>query len=318
MVQAVAVGISAGAVTLALVLGLFAPPLAHGDATPESPDGAPAAVLAQSPPPIEVDRSAAPAGDTNAAPPAPAQDFTAGDYYIHVPAGVREPAPVLVALHGMGGDGHGACDGVRAWADQEGWVLVGPTFAYGDWTNPDEVAREEPRWLPRLAQILDELPDRIGHPVQSQVVLYGFSRGAQLAERFALLYPERVKGAVVMSAGTYTLPLLESRVDGGSQALKFPFGIADLGARFGHDVDLDAVRRVPFWVAVGAEDNDPAAVPAQWSPFLGATRVERARRFADTLRALRVPVQETEFPGLGHDIGTAEHDQALAWVSSLR
>src|SRR5215210_3736099 len=177
-VQGVAAGIGAGVVSLAVVLGLFAPPLAHGAATPPSPDGAPAAVLAQSLPPTEVNRSPAPARDTNPVPPAPAlaQDFTAGDYYIHVPAGVREPAPVLVALHGMGGDGHGACDGVRAWADQEGWILVGPTFAYGDWTNPDEVAREEPRWLPRLAQILDELPDRIGHPVQSQVVLYGFSR----------------------------------------------------------------------------------------------------------------------------------------------
>jgi predicted esterase len=310
-------------VSLALLLGLFAAPLAHGAATPAPLDEAPAAVLAQSVPPAEVERSAAPAPDPNPASPSPvnagspAQDFTADDYYIHVPAGVKDPAPVLVALHGMGGDGHGACDGVRAWADQAGWVLVGPTFAYGDWTNPEQVAREEPRLLPRLAQILDELPDRIGHPVQSQVVLYGFSRGAQLAERFTLLYPERVKGAVVMSGGTYTLPLPETRVDGNLQTLKIPFGIADLSARFGHDIDLDAVRRVPFWVAVGSEDNDPAAVPGQWSPFLGATRVERARRLADTLRGLQVPVQETEFPGLGHDIGPAEHDRALAWVSAL-
>src|SRR5262249_8044879 len=131
-------------------------------------------------------------------------------------------------------------------------------------------------------------------------------------------YPERVKGAVVMSAGTYTLPLLETRVDGNPQTLKFPFGIADLGARFGHDVDLDAVRRVPFWVAVGTEENDPAAVLAPSRPILGAPRVERARRFADPMRGLPVPVQETEFPGLGPDIGPAEHDQALAWVSTLR
>jgi predicted esterase len=316
-----AVGIGAALLSVPLLLVVFAPLPAHGaaDAAP------PAAVVALSPPPNGTNQPAAVARETTAAPPAapaaavePARDFTTEDYYVHVPAGVKDPAPVLVALHGMGGDGPGACDGVRAWADQEGWILVGPTFAYGDWTSPEEVAREGPRFLPRLAQILDELPDRIGHPVQSQVVLYGFSRGAQLAERFTLLYPERVKAAVVMSAGTYTLPLAEARVNGEGQALGYPFGTADLQARFGRGIDLDAVRRVSFWVAVGSEDNDPAAVPAQWSPFLGATRVERARRFAETLRGLGVPVQETEFPGLGHDIGAAEHDQALAWVRSIR
>jgi predicted esterase len=321
IVKSMAVGLGVALMSLALALTVVAPPPAHGaaDAAP------PAAVLAQAAPPNAANRSATIMRAENAAPPAApaaaaesAHDFTADDYYVHVPAGVKDYAPVLVALHGMGGDGPGACDGVRAWADQEGWILVGPTFAYGDWTSPDQVAREEPRFLPRLAQILDELPDRVGHPVQPQVVLYGFSRGAQLAERFTLLYPERVKATVVMSAGTYTLPLTETRVNGETQTLKYPFGIADSEARFGRGVDLDAVRRVPFWVAVGSEDNDPAAVPAQWSPILGATRVERARRFAETLRGLGITVQETEFPGLGHDIGVAEHDQALAWVNSFR
>jgi predicted esterase len=248
----------------------------------------------------------------------PAQDLTFDDYYVHVPAGIKDPAPVLVALHGMGGDGRSSCDGVRPWADRQGWVLVGPTFAYGDWTNPMEVAREGPRFLPRLATILDELPERIGHPVQPRAALYGFSRGAQLAERFALLYPDRVSAAVLMSAGTFTLPLPETTVDGQTRQLLYPLGVADVGGRFGRDVDLNAFRQVPFWVAVGAEDSDPSAVPAQWSPYLGNTRVERARQFAAILRGLGVSVQETEFPGLGHDIGNSEHDQALAWISAAR
>ena len=51
-----------------------------------------------------------------------------------------------------------------------------------------------------------------------------------------------------------------------------------------------------------------------WAP----TRLERARRFAAMLQSLQVPVQETEFPGLGHEIGDAERDEALAWVRSRR
>jgi predicted esterase len=249
--------------------------------------------------------------------PSPAQDLVFDDYYVHVPPGVKAPAPVLVALHGMGGTGRGMCDSVRAWSDREGWVLVGPTFAYGDWTNPAAVAAEGPRFLPRLAQILDELPTQTGVAVQPRAALYGFSRGAQLAARFAMLYPDRVRGAVIMSGGTYTLPLRETTASGTAQPLPYPFGVADVQQRFGRDADLDALRGVSFWIGVGADDNDPSAVPAQWSQYIGNTRVERARRFAETLRALQVPVEHTEFPGLGHDVNEVEHDQALAWVRGL-
>src|SRR5581483_10428618 len=236
----------------------------------DPPPAAPAVVI---PIPAAADPSAAAPPPPPA--PSPAQDLAFDDYFIHVPPGVADPAPVLVALHGMGGDGRGMCDGVRAWADREGWVLVGPTFPYGDWTDPANVANEGPRFLPRLAAILDEAPAKIGHAVQPRVVLYGFSRGAQLAARFALLYPERVRGVVVMSGGTYTLPLRATTVGDATQPLPYPFGVADVAQRFGRDANLDALRSVPFWIGVGAEDNDPTAVPTQWGPYIGATRVER-------------------------------------------
>jgi predicted esterase len=328
-IMGVVVGASALLVLAALYLGLAgganAPRAAV--AAPVARDGASTAMVARpvlDPPSgspavaIVVPVPAQPAAAAPPAPePSPAQDLVFDDYYVHVPPGVGAPAPVLVALHGMGGTGPGMCDGVRAWSDREGWVLVGPTFAYGDWTNPTAVANEEPRFLPRLAQILDEVPAKTGVAVQPRFVLYGFSRGAQLAARFAMLYPDRVRGAVIMSGGTYTLPLRETTVSGSTQPLTYPFGVADVRQRFGRDADVDAFRGVPFWIGVGAEDNDPSAVPPQWGPYIGNTRVERARRFAETLRGLQVPVQETEFPGLGHDIGDAEHDQALAWVRTL-
>jgi predicted esterase len=330
-------GVIAASAVLVLAtvqIGLFGSPPAPraAAAAPVARDGVSPAVLARpaldpSPadsPPIAISIPASASGNPAvasapaAAPePSPAQDLVFDDYYVHVPPGVKGPAPVLVALHGMGGNGRGMCDGVRAWSDEAGWVLVGPTFAYGDWTNPAAVAAEEPRFLPRLAEILDELPARTGIAIQPRAALYGFSRGAQLASRFAMLYPDRVRGAVIMSGGTYTLPLREMTVSGSAQPLPYPFGVADVRQRFGRDADLDALRGVPFWIGVGAEDNDPSAVPAQWGQYIGDTRVERARRFAETLRGLQVPVQHTEFPGLGHAINEAEHDQALAWVRAL-
>ena len=218
----------------------------------------------------------------------------------------------------MGGDGRGMCDGVLAWADREGWVLVGPTFAYGDWTNPTAVANEEPRLLPRLAQILDEVPTKIGLPVQPKVALYGFSRGAQLAARFAMLYPERVRGAVILSGGTYTLPLRSTAVSGVTQPLRYPFGVADVRQRFGRDAGPRRPARRAVLDRRGSRGQRSSAVPPQWGPYLGNTRVERARRFGEVLQGLQVSAQVTEFPGLGHDISAAEHDQALAWVRTLQ
>jgi pimeloyl-ACP methyl ester carboxylesterase len=247
---------------------------------------------------------------------APGADYAFDDHFVHVPARLAAPARVLVVLHGMGGAGREMCDSVRAWSDREGWVVVGPTFAYGDWTDPSQVAREEPRLVPRLARILDELPARLGRPLDTRVVLFGFSRGGQVAERFALVYPERVRGVVVLAAGTYTLPLREAIVDGEAVPLRYPFGVADLAERFGRDLDLAALRQVPFWIGVGAADNQPG-LPAPWTPYLGDGRVERARRFAAALEGLGITARVQEFPGVGHELSEGERDAALAFVRAL-
>ena len=245
------------------------------------------------------------------------EDFVFDDYFVHVPAGLVEPARVLVVLHGMGGAGRDMCDSVRAWADRERWMLVGPTFGYGDWTDPEQVAREGPRLIPRLAQILDELPTKIGRAIQPRVALYGFSRGGQMAHRFAMLYPQRVQTVAILAAGTYTLPLRETTLGSERVALRYPLGAADWQERFGRDLDVGALRGIRFWIGVGADDREPG-LPAPWTPYLGDGRVERAHRFAEILQGADVAVQVTEFPGVGHDISDAERDAALAFLTASR
>ena len=48
--------------------------------------------------------------------------------------------------------------------------------------------------------------DRSDYPVEPQVLVFGHSRGAQLALRFTEIHPELVAGVAAISAGTYTLP----------------------------------------------------------------------------------------------------------------
>src|SRR3989440_3046161 len=130
------------------------------------------------------------------------------DVFVHVPRGVTPETPlqVLVALHGMGGNGPLFAAGLLRDAERNHWLVVAPTIEYGDWTDPAQVAREDPRLIRWLAGYLEHLDLYAGVPVKPRVLLLGHSRGAQLAHRFAFFEPQRVLAVAVLAAGTYTLP----------------------------------------------------------------------------------------------------------------
>ncbi|MHB1133289.1 MAG: alpha/beta fold hydrolase, partial [Chloroflexota bacterium] len=122
---------------------------------------------------------------------------------LHLPAGTtgREPLPVLVALHGYGGNGEAFSRPLLEATDRLGWAVVAPTIAYGDWHDPEAVCRDARDDLPGLRAVLEDLPRRTGLRLEPRALLYGFSRGAQYAHRFALAYPEKVAGVAAMGAG---------------------------------------------------------------------------------------------------------------------
>jgi poly(3-hydroxybutyrate) depolymerase len=228
--------------------------------------------------------------------------FDPGAVYVHTPPalGARpEPVQVVVALHGMGGEGGGFCRSFLAAADRNRWVVVAPTFQYRNWKDPAIVGEDDIALTRQLARYLDGLPEQIGHATTQRAVVLGFSRGAQLAHRFALLYPERTRAVAAMSAGTYTVPA--SRL--GTEAwnpLRFPFGTADLATRLGRRVELNKLSSVAFWVAVGADDNRAEDVPRQWDALLGKTRVQRAQSFVDALKSAGAPTEHVVYTNLGH------------------
>src|ERR1051325_4562661 len=147
--------------------------------------------------------------------------------YLRAPQGglpTGRPVQVLLALHGMGGNGQDFAKDLLDQADRYGWLIVAPTIQYGDWTNPDVVASEDPLLIQTLNDYLDGLPQIVGVPVRHLVLILGHSRGAQLAHRFAEFRPDRVLAIAALSAGTYTLPLAAGPQGG----MSFPFGVKDL------------------------------------------------------------------------------------------
>lgn len=223
------------------------------------------------------------------------------DLFIRMPAKQPQgPLQVAIALHGMGGSGPDFAAPLVEQADKYGWVLVAPTIRYGDWTDYKQVAREDPALAAWLSQLVEELPERTGLEVQPKVLLFGHSRGAQLALRFAVIHPDQVAGVAAASAGTYTLPLLRDRRN---RPLEFPFGVANLARDDGgQPFDAREFAEVPIWIGVGADDTNPADVPDAWDAYIGDDRRERAERFSAVLEDVGVDVTLNVFDGTSHGL----------------
>lgn len=231
------------------------------------------------------------------------------DVYVPKGASAGGPLTVLIALHGAGGNGKDFASPLVSLAEQYGWVLVAPTFVYDSYLDVNEVVDDDLKATADLRTIISQLPAEISLQLRDRVLIYGFSRGAQVAHRFALLYPAEVLGVASLSAGSYTLPTAQSPTAGDNATLNWPLGIADFAKYAGHEFQPDLVRKVHFFVGVGTRDDQAKDVPRAWDSCSGTTRVARATAFAEALDSLGAPVHFVEFPNAGHK-ETAEMRQA--------
>jgi pimeloyl-ACP methyl ester carboxylesterase len=250
-----------------------------------------------------------PLGGAVAAPGRPV--LTAEGVFIPASVDPDRPVPVLLALHGMGGNGGRITQRLASCAEQNGWVLIAPTFAYRDYMDLDQVRQDDREDLPGLLDLVDQVETQLGKQgIQAgdDLFVYGFSRGGQLGHRFAFFYPDRVAGVASLSAGSYTLPRPE---------LAFPFGVADLQEYAGHAFDAQDLSGTGFWVGVGSADTQADQVPHRFDPFIGPTRLERATRFSEAMQQVGLSVQLNVFSGVGHDETALMRQRACAFLSGL-
>lgn len=241
-------------------------------------------------------------------------------YTVYTPGGpdiANASQITLMVMHGMGGNGPGIAASILPFARAQGWTVVAPTVPYGDWRDPSQIVGEVLGLQPQLAKLLDAVPAETGVTISPQVMLFGFSRGAQAALRFSLLYPERVQAVAACSAGTYTLPAKSVLSEAGlTIAAPLPYGIADIEQRAGRDVQASAMAGVRFLISVGANDNREGDVPRQWDQFLGKTRVERAQRFAAQLAQFGLPARAVVVPDTGHELSGPMMEQVNAFLTA--
>lgn len=116
------------------------------------------------------------------------------DYDLRVPEGMppEEGWPVIVAVHGLRGNGPDTCD---TWADiaaREGYLLACPSF------NDEERYWEfDHGEVEAIDQILSEVA--AAHPLDLPIYLTGISAGGRFTHRYTFNYPERVRAAAVVA-----------------------------------------------------------------------------------------------------------------------
>jgi hypothetical protein len=153
-----------------------------------------------------------------------------------------QPVLLLLALHGFASSGAAINSRLRSCAD--GWVLVAPTMAYRDYFDPVQLRADSEENLPRVHALHDQVRAGVtGLDLESRPLLYGFSRVAQMAERFSIVYPGEVAGVAALSGGSHTLPQMHDTAD---HAIDFPFVLSDLSQLAFQPFDVAQFEQIPF------------------------------------------------------------------------
>lgn len=211
----------------------------------------------------------------------------------------------------------GECrDGLTDFAERHHLVVLAPLFpidALGN-GNPDGykyLVEDGFRYDLLLDAMVNEVASRTGCE-REKFFLYGYSGGAHFAHRYLLLHPERVRAAAIGSPGQVTL--LDFSADWWA-------GVRNVETVFGRPLQLEAIRRVPLKLVVGAADTNPQEVghapqTRYWHAKAheqGATRVDRIMTLQRSLKEAGIDAELELLPGRDHTSALAPAMSAAAF-----
>lgn len=226
---------------------------------------------------------------------------------ILIPDSVDSALPPLIALHGISRNADAIYTAFAASAIDTGRILIVPRFSRAQWPVFQRIGRARPD---KAILALIKMLRSSGTTEAESFELFGFSGGAQLAHRFALLYPNLVSGLHLASAGWYCLP---------DMTLSYPAGLGQPARpRQSNENDLlEKMRaqlndylRLPLKVYVGTADTtqDPALRSRpRLNAVQGPHRLARARNYvahfieAARVRGIQPHAQLILLDGCGHD-----------------
>ena len=196
--------------------------------------------------------------------------------YVITPEQAVTRAP-LIAIHGISRNAEEILEQFRPEAAATPRVIIVPTFDQDTWPVFQRITNRHRPDLALLA-VLNTLRER--QVINRQRVdLFGFSGGAQLAHRFAMLFPELVDELHLGAAGWYTLP---------QPNLPYPLGVGVSSSKNNwHRLMQSSLlrflnRRIQVYVGKDDVSQDQALrQDSLLNRVQGDTRVERAERYVD-------------------------------------
>ncbi len=215
--------------------------------------------------------------------------------------------PPLVALHGISRNAAEMVEAFSEVAELAGRIVIVPHFTAQNWPVYQRItrrARPDRALLAMLATLRTMAPE-----LREPVDLFGFSGGAQLAHRFAMLYPERIGKLQLGAAGWYTLP---------DDSASYPYGLCSAegterpwSRRMRSGLGRFLEREITVYV--GQNDTlreDSLRVNAALDAQQGPHRVARAQNYVACIRrqqeqrGLPVTARLVELPSCDHSFRT--------------
>ena len=230
-------------------------------------------------------------------------------YCAYVPESYAEDGTdryrLLVAIHGSRREMVAYRDAFIALAERRKLIVLAPLFPAGILAPDDHSSYKMLRvgamhYDAVLFAMIAELQARYRLDAD-RFGLLGFSGGAQFAQRFFTLHPERLSAVSIASPGVVTLLDL---------ARDHWVGVRDFAERFGKPLDLAAMRQVDVQMVVGAEDTDTWEITIKpgdpwWQPdanIAGADRPARLDALKASFEAQGIAVRRDIVPGVAHTL----------------
>jgi len=222
--------------------------------------------------------------------------------FVRTPLGDNggKPLQVLIALHGMGGNGADFAAALAGQADARGWLIVAPTIGYGDWTDPAQITREERLWWrgypTTCATCLSALASTFSREFYSLDTRVGTARVALHRDE------SRRSGWRRRRVGGHVHAAVFARRPHGPHS-----AISLRHCRPGNEQRRPGVRRARVRIGAGMDrrrgaDSNAADVPDAWNPYIGNDRLDRARSFTTALQNLGADVALTVFANTDHTL----------------
>jgi hypothetical protein len=236
-------------------------------------------------------------------------------YCLYVPPTIgRGPAPdLVVAMHGTGRAFISYRDAFAEFGRWNNCIILCPLFPVGVRGDGNRdgfkyMQEAEIRYDEILLSIVEEVGTRYGLD-GDRFALFGYSGGGHFTHRFFLLHPERLWAASIGAPGSVTLL---------DPARDWWVGVRNVKERFGIEIDIEAMLKVPVHMVVGAADLETWEITHReggkhWMPGAndaGRTRPERLESLRRSFETAGIAVRFDLVPNVPHD-GTrvVEHVQ---------